>query len=138
MKQEKSCGIIPFYLTNNKLHVLLVKQNNGVIGFPKGHVENNETEIETALRECKEETSLDVFQLNNFRTSISYYIPELDVMKEVVFFIGNIVKYEVKKQESEINDIFLVPINEAYDLISYEDTKEVLRQAIEYINRKIK
>ena len=138
MKQEKSCGIIPFYLTNNKLHVLLVKQNNGVIGFPKGHVENNETEIETALRECKEETSLDVFQLNKFRTSISYYIPELDVMKEVVFFIGNIVKYEVKKQESEINDIFLVPINEAYDLISYEDTKEVLRQAIEYINRKIK
>ena len=135
MKQEKSCGIIPFYLTNNKLHVLLVKQNNGVIGFPKGHVENNETEIETALRECKEETSLDVFQLNKFRTSISYYIPELDVMKEVVFFIGNIVKYEVKKQESEINDIFLVPINEAYDLISYEDTKEVLRQAIEYINR---
>ena len=56
MKQEKSCGIIPYLLIDNEIHYLLVKQNNGFICFPKGHVEIGESEEETALRECFEET----------------------------------------------------------------------------------
>ena len=56
MKYEKSCGCI--IIDNRK--VLLVKQTSGDWGFPKGHVENNETEIETAIRETKEETNIDV------------------------------------------------------------------------------
>ena len=55
MKKEKSCGIIVF--DNDK--VLVVKHLDGHYGFPKGHVENNETEEETAIREVKEETNCD-------------------------------------------------------------------------------
>ena len=51
--KEKSCGCI--IIENKK--VLLVQQKKGRWGFPKGHVENNETEKETALREVKEETN---------------------------------------------------------------------------------
>ena len=38
MKKEISCGTITFY--NNK--VLLIKQNRGYVGFPKGHMEEGE------------------------------------------------------------------------------------------------
>ena len=48
---EKSCGLVVF----NKNNILLLKYSNnkeqgegGHWDFPKGHVEPNETEIETA------------------------------------------------------------------------------------------
>ena len=53
---EKSCGCIII----DKDRVLLVKHNAGHWDFPKGHMEDGETEIETAIREVKEETNLDV------------------------------------------------------------------------------
>ena len=56
MKHEKSCGCI--IIEDKK--VLLIKQTNGIWGFPKGHVEKNETELQTAEREVKEETNIDV------------------------------------------------------------------------------
>ena len=53
---EKSCGLVVF----NKNKILLLKYSNneeqgegGHWDFPKGHVEPNETEIETALRELE-------------------------------------------------------------------------------------
>lgn len=58
MKTEKSCGVIPFIHKDDQLFVLLIKQTNGVNCFPKGHVEANESEEETAIRECIEETNL--------------------------------------------------------------------------------
>ena len=56
MKYEKSCGAI--IVSENK--VLVIKQKSGFYGFPKGHMEELETEIETVIREVKEETNLDV------------------------------------------------------------------------------
>ena len=47
MKKEKSCGTI--IIDSNK-RVLLVRQKLGWVGFPKGHMEQGETEIETARR----------------------------------------------------------------------------------------
>ena len=55
MKQEKSCGCIVL----DKRTVLLIKHNSGHWDFPKGHVEGEESEVETAIREVKEETGLD-------------------------------------------------------------------------------
>ena len=57
---EKSCGAIVFTLENGEIKYLLVEEMSGCHSFPKGHVENNETEEETALREIKEETNLEV------------------------------------------------------------------------------
>ena len=73
MKHEKSCGIIPFIIKNNKTYVVLIKQNNGIVGFPKGHVEQGETEEETALRECFEETNLNASIKEGFREETTYY-----------------------------------------------------------------
>ncbi len=129
MKHEKSCGIIPFIANEKKVSVLIVKQNNGVIGFPKGHVENNESEEETALRECFEETNTKASIINGFREEISYYMPEYEANKTVVFFVGTIDKSDLKKQESEISDIKIMSVKEALKIISFDDTKKLLKKA---------
>ncbi len=68
MKYEKSCGIVTYILINNEIHYLLVKQTNGFVSFSKGHVEGNESEEQTALRECLEETGLKVAIKKGLRT----------------------------------------------------------------------
>ena len=78
--KEKSCGCI--IIDNNK--VLLVQQNQEFWGFPKGHVEGDETEEETALREVKEETNLDVKILGNKKYKIEY-VTDKGNPKEVIF-----------------------------------------------------
>ena len=132
MKKEKTCGVIPFFSIGNEVRVILIKQNNGVVGFPKGHVETNETEEETALRECKEETNLTPTLIKGFKEEISYYMPEYDAYKTVVFFIGMVDDISFKKQESEISDIAVLNIQDALDAISFEDTKSLLKKAYKY------
>ena len=61
MLHEKSCGAIVYRKYHGNLEILLIKHvNSGHWSFPKGHVEAGETEVETALREIKEETGIDV------------------------------------------------------------------------------
>lgn len=135
MKKEKSCGVIPFCSIGNEDRVILIKQNNGVVGFPKGHVEINETEEETALRECKEETNLTPTLIKGFRDEISYYMSEYDAYKTVVFFIGVVKDISFKKQESEISDIVVLNIQDALDAISFKDTKSLLKKAYKYFTK---
>ena len=74
---EKSCGIILFH-SDEFLVIQHPTESNDVKGhwdFPKGHVEDNETELETATRELQEETGIDNFKLiDNFRHKIIYNI----------------------------------------------------------------
>ena len=85
---EKSCGAVIFYRNKQNTKVLLVKNSNGRYwSFPKGHIENDENEQETALREIKEETGLDVTLAKGFR-EISEYCPFGKIRKRVVFFLA--------------------------------------------------
>lgn len=127
MKKEKSCGIIVF--DDDK--VLIVKSTNGHFGFPKGHVEENETEYETAIREVKEETNCDAKIIEGFRGIITYS-PKEGVMKDVVFFIGNPITKNLNPQESEVSETLFVPINEVLNYITYDDERSVFIKARDY------
>ena len=129
MRYEKSCGIVPFYIINGEPFVILIQQNNGDFGFPKGHVEGNETELETAIRECKEEVDLSPRIIDGFREEIFYHMMEYDTYKIVVFFMGVVDDLSYRKQESEIANILLVPIKEAMKTLTYDDTRNVLTKA---------
>ena len=61
--------------------ILLIKHiKSGYWSFPKGHVENGETEEETAKREIKEETGIDVYIDSGFRETVTYS-PRKDAKK---------------------------------------------------------
>ena len=137
MKKEKSCGVIPYIIENNEIQYLLVKQNNGFTCFPKGHVEINETEEETALRETYEETGLKVEIVEGFKETISYYMPEYDASKDVVLFIGKINDLNYKAQEKEISNIIVAPHEEALKLLEFENWQKVLIKAHKYLIDKV-
>lgn len=125
MKREKACGCI--VIDNDK--VLLVQQNQGHWGFPKGHVEGNESEIETAIREVKEETNIDVIP-NESKRYTEEYVIGLDILKQVVFFLAKKVSSNIVAQECEIKNVKWFTFEEAFSIITYENTKKLLKQVL--------
>lgn len=120
---EKSCGAIIF----NEDKVLVVKQTSGFYGFPKGHVEIGETEKETAIREVKEETGLDIKIISDKRYTQSYIVKE-NVHKDVVFFIAKLENNNEKRQVEEIEEILWIDINEVENILTYDSLKELWKE----------
>ena len=130
---EKSCGIILYTIKNRKRHYLLIQSSDGVVGFPKGHVEGNESEKDCALRECKEETSIDATLKPFFRKSVRYSISKGNE-KEVVYFIGYFENQKAKHNEGYENfEYLLVPFKKAYESLTFENTREVLVEAENFL-----
>jgi len=138
MKYIKSCGFVVYKeLTDSRLY-LIVLNSSGEYGFPKGHVEGEETEYETAIRELKEETGLEVQIIEGFRRQIEYEFPhKANVMKRSVYFLGKCTKEDVICQESEILEALFVPIETALKQLSFEDTKNILKDADTYIESTV-
>lgn len=132
MKKEKSCGCIVF---NEEQKVLLVKMNLGHWSFPKGHIEDGETEYETALRETKEETNIDCEIIEGFRYESSYS-PHKGVFKDVFFFTAMAKKGNLQRQLEEIAQTDFYEVDEAKKLLTYDTDKEILRQASRFMKKK--
>ena len=129
MRYEKSCGAI--VIEDGK--VLLVKHNAGHWDFPKGHVEEGETEFETAIREVKEETNIDI-KIEKENRYISEYSPKENVMKTVIYFIGEKVGGEDKPQIEEVSDVEWIDVNKAVERITHQRSKEIMMQVIKDMN----
>lgn len=125
MKKDKSCGCIVF----DEGKILLVKHQKGHIGFPKGHPEGNETNVDTAIREVKEETNIDVEIISN-KTYKETYCPEEGVIKDVIYFLARKVSGKDKPQEEEVAQIMWIDVEKAIDEITFEESKQVLREVL--------
>ena len=132
MVREKSCGAVLYYLKEGKRLYLIEKMRLGHYSLVKGHVEGNETEVETALREIKEETNLDAKIDTGFRHMITYS-PKVGVVKDVIFFVGEVSSLDVIEQKEEVNKIYFLEYQDARNILTYESDKEILRLANEYL-----
>lgn len=135
MSIEKSCGAIVYRSLNTEIEFLAVRsKTNGHWGFPKGHMEKYESEQETAIREVFEETGLNVTLTNGFKTEIEYTLPN-GILKEVIFFIGCTTQKSVHIQEEEIQEFKWLNYEDMLELLSFENSKNVLTEVIEFINK---
>lgn len=126
--KEKSAGAVVYKIIDEKPQYLIIYSNKEIAGFPKGHIENVETEQQAAKREIFEEVGLKVELNSNFKESIFYYIDDTPIQKEVVFFLTEIAENaEINIDKKELN---------RYEFMSFEDAKEVLRDDIQEVLKK--
>ncbi len=125
MRFEKSCGAVVF----DGEKVLVVKHQAGHIDFPKGHMEEGETEEETALREVKEETNIDIL-LEGGR-SVIHYSPKPNVEKEVVFFLARKKEGEIVPQLEEISEASWIDSSQVLNLLTFDTAKEVFQKMLQ-------
>lgn len=134
MKKEKSCGCI---VINEKDEVLLIHHNAGHWDFPKGHVEDGETEIQTAMREVKEETNLDV-EVNEKYRYTTKYSPKGDVIKEVIYFLAKNIHNNKQAQLEEVSEVKWFKLDEALNKITYDTSKDILIKLMKDIKEEKK
>lgn len=129
MQHEKSCGAVVYRKSHGNTQVLLIKHvNSGHWSFPKGHMEAGETEVETAIREIREETSIEVLLDPTFRETVSYF-PKKDTQKTVVYFIARAKNYDFVPQKEEVADIRWVDIAYAPNILTYDNDKAIIEKA---------
>ena len=134
MNFEKSCGAVIYSKIDKDLEFLIISnKNDGHWGFPKGHVEKDESEEETAVREVREETGLQVTLMDGFRVSVEYSVKK-ETMKEVVFFLARVYDQTVNIQLDELNDYKWVSFQSAKQLLTYKSSKSVLDGAYKFIS----
>ncbi len=96
-------------------------------------MEGNESEAETAIREIKEETNIDiVIDDISFRETVTFN-PRRDTRKEVVYFLARATTFDCKKQEEEISDIRWVQIGQAASKLAYDNDKLIVNRARQFL-----
>ena len=130
-----SAGAIIYTYEDNDIQYLLIRDFHGNYGFAKGHLEANETEIEAASREIKEEVGLSVEIDDSFRKELNYIMPD-GIAKKVIYFLARYTSQIPVSQPEEVEEILLLPFAEAFDILTFDNMKEVFVQADSYIRNK--
>ena len=130
--KEKSCGGVVFLKKDKGIQYLVEKMGYGHFSMPKGHIEKDETKIDTALREIKEETGLNVCYVPGFRHKITYS-PQVGHTKDVFFFAFRTWSDKVTPQKGEVEEIYFLPYEQAYEKLTFDTDKETLQFANEFI-----
>lgn len=131
LKKEKCCGCI--IIENNKV-LLVYEKNRNFWGFPKGHMEKGENEIETALREVKEEVGLDVEIIDKEKRYLLNYIIRDEIDKTTVLYLAIPKNKEIVMQESEIEKVKWCDFEEALKTLTFDNSKEVFKKVINDLN----
>lgn len=143
------------YLVNNRqfdLNFFIKEKNTYYIepewGFPKGRRNNGESNIQTAMREFKEETSLSnnkyIFDLN--KIFIEEYKSYDNVQYKNIYYLAKYISDDEelkidstkKEQFSEISKIKFYNYTDSINLIRNYNTekKEILKNVHEYLKSK--
>lgn len=134
MNKEKSCGAVIFTRDKEEIKFVIIKDLEGNYGFPKGHVEDHETELQTALREVKEEVGLDVDIIEGFKTFDVYLTGKnKEIVKTVIYFLATYCNQPLVVQKDEIDSILLLNFKQSLQKLKFKGAKKVLSEAYEYI-----
>lgn len=134
MSYEKSCGAVVYRKHHGNTEILLIKHvRSGCWSFPKGHMEQGENELQTAVREIKEETNIDVSIDDAAFREVVIFNPRRDITKEVVYFLARAVSFDCIRQEEEIAEVRWVEIGQAAALLSYDNDRLLVNKAKSFL-----
>jgi 8-oxo-dGTP pyrophosphatase MutT (NUDIX family) len=126
---ERSFGVIPFSIQGSGISIFLVQQISGAWHLPKGHAESNETPLETAARELKEETNLDIVRwldAKPFVERYSFFRGKKSIYKEVQYFPA-IVTGVVQFPSDEIIGGLWVPYTQVQATVTFPELKQLTK-----------
>jgi len=118
------------------------KSQSPLLALPKGLVDAGEKPDQTAVREVQEETGLTASVVTKL-TDIKYFYVRSWGDKQRVFKIVSF--YLLRYESGQINDIasdmrievqraLWLPLEQAFDKLSYRSERDVVRRAQEYLS----
>lgn len=115
--------------------VVIVPRRRGatgdwVLGLPKGHLDGDETEVDAAVREVREETGVDAQPIERLgEITYSYERRGQPVDKRVAFYLLQYRSGELG-HDHEIEHVRWMPLEEAARSLTYEGEREMVQRAL--------
>lgn len=137
MAIEITSGAVVYRKNNGEIEYLLLEsQNKGHFwGFPKGHVEGNETLEETAKREIKEETQLVLPIDTSFYVYTEYDLPNGN-RKQMTLYTADLTQSEdIHLQAEEIKNCGWFNYADARERLTYDNLKQLLDQVNDHLTK---
>ncbi len=141
VQHEHSAGGVVLVPIGRETFVALIEvQDNRVLALPKGHLEEGERSVDTAIREVWEETGLRTVPLASLgRIDYGFYSrrERTRIRKRVDFFLLEYRSGSPRKFNDEVDGVRFLPITEAVEAVSYPGERDVLARAIAQLVRGI-
>jgi 8-oxo-dGTP pyrophosphatase MutT (NUDIX family) len=115
--------------------VVIVPKRKGahgddVLGLPKGHLDGDETELEAAVREVREETGVVAEPVEKLgEISYTYERRGYRIDKRVAFYLLEYRSGELD-HDHEIEQVQWMPLEEAARSLTYEGEREMVQRAL--------
>ncbi len=138
---DHAYGIIPVLppTATQEHRYLLILHRKGHWGFPKGHKDPGESDLETAKRELQEETGLTHYVMMaevEFTEHYRFIRPDgIPVRKEVLYFVALVEADEngdpptVQVQPEEIADFRWCTFDQAIKLLRFKEINHLIRNS---------
>lgn len=131
-KEVNSCMGIVVTKKNNIIYVALLKDKNNFWVIPKGHSEASENFIDTAIREVKEETGINISKSEFIKKIYEYqYYADKEKCNKIVhvyLFQINLMEHIIPLLKENFIDGKWFSINEAINIITYPEQREALNK----------
>ncbi|MBI2323391.1 MAG: NUDIX hydrolase [Chloroflexi bacterium] len=110
---------------------VVIAGREGMWVLPKGTPDRDERIEETATREVREETGLDVRIVRPLGT-IEYWfaLPRQRVHKTVHFFLMEALGGDTSRHDHEYEEVRWVPVEDAKRLLTFDTYREMLERAL--------
>ena len=133
-REERSAGFVIFRNIGQRVREYLLLDYGRHWDFAKGHVEKEEDDLTTALRELREETGIvDPRVIPGFQHEVTYFFKDRRkglVRKRVVFFLGEtaVAPSDILLSHEHEGFVFL-PFDVAVKRLTFPTARQILRLA---------
>jgi len=128
-------GVVHRSSPDGTIEIAIVHRRSPVLwALPKGTPDSGETTEETALRETREETGLEV-ELEAPISSVRYFFVRGSTRfhKTVHFFLMRPVGGGVEQHDHEFDEVRWMPVSEALALLTHATERSVVERAVALI-----
>lgn len=117
---------------------LVFRNKHNDYSFPKGHLENDETLIECAIRETEEETGRKCIILNEHPIGKQQYIDSQNDETEVYFYLAKDNGQSTRQiDEKDKENLRWINIKDIENSLSYQNLKDFWNQIKEEVEKEI-
>jgi 8-oxo-dGTP diphosphatase len=105
-------------------------QDDKVLGLPKGHLDGDETEVEAARREVREETGVEAEPIEKLgEINYTYERRGRPIDKRVAFYLFEYRSGELA-HDHEIEQVRWMPLEQAVQSLTYAGERDMVQRAL--------